>query len=52
MALAPPGSALSRRRPERSQQASRKIGPDKDTPHVSAPMIVEYITDLELLGVL
>jgi fatty acid CoA ligase FadD9 len=29
-----------------------KIGPDKDIPHVSAPIIVKYITDLELLGVL
>jgi len=27
-----------------------KIGPDKDIPHVSAPVIVKYITDLELLG--
>jgi fatty acid CoA ligase FadD9 len=29
-----------------------KIGPDKDIPHVSAPMIVKYLTDLELLGLL
>ncbi|TFV56049.1 NAD-dependent epimerase/dehydratase family protein [Mycobacterium sp. PS03-16] len=29
-----------------------KIGPDKDIPHVSAPMIVKYATDLELLGLL
>ena len=29
-----------------------KIGPDKDIPHVSAPIIVKYITDLELLGLL
>ncbi|UQC00783.1 carboxylic acid reductase [Mycobacterium intracellulare] len=29
-----------------------KIGPDKDIPHVSAPVIVKYITDLELLGLL
>jgi fatty acid CoA ligase FadD9 len=27
-----------------------KIGPDKDIPHVTAPMIVKYITDLQLLG--
>ncbi len=27
-----------------------KIGPDKDIPHVSAPIIVKYITDLQLLG--
>lgn len=29
-----------------------KIGPDKDIPHVSARVIVKYITDLELLGLL
>jgi fatty acid CoA ligase FadD9 len=29
-----------------------KIGPDKDIPHISAPMIVKYITDLKLLGLL
>jgi fatty acid CoA ligase FadD9 len=29
-----------------------KIGPDKDIPHVSAPIIVKYITNLQLLGLL
>ncbi|WP_193044345.1 carboxylic acid reductase [Mycolicibacterium baixiangningiae] len=29
-----------------------KIGPDKDIPHLSAPAIVKYLTDLELLGLL
>ena len=29
-----------------------KIGPDKDIPHVTAPVIVKYITNLELLGLL
>ncbi len=29
-----------------------KIGPDKDIPHVSAPIILKYVTDLELLGLL
>ena len=29
-----------------------KIGPDKDIPHLSAPVIVKYVTDLELLGLL
>ena len=29
-----------------------KIGPDKDIPHVTAPMIVKYMTDLQLLGLL
>ncbi|MCZ8381556.1 carboxylic acid reductase [Mycobacterium sp. CPCC 205372] len=29
-----------------------KIGADKDIPHVTAPVIVKYVTDLELLGLL
>ena len=29
-----------------------KIGPDKDIPHVSAPVIVKYVTNLQLLGLL
>jgi fatty acid CoA ligase FadD9 len=29
-----------------------KIGPDKDIPHVTPAMIVKYVTDLELLGLL
>ena len=29
-----------------------KIGPDKDIPHLTAPVIVKYVTDLELLGLL
>jgi fatty acid CoA ligase FadD9 len=29
-----------------------KIGADKDIPHVTAPVIVKYATDLELLGLL
>jgi amino acid adenylation domain-containing protein/thioester reductase-like protein len=29
-----------------------KIGPNGDIPHVSAPIIVKYVTDLQLLGVL
>ena len=32
-----------------------KIGPDKDIPdipHVSAPIIIKYVTDLKLLGLL
>jgi fatty acid CoA ligase FadD9 len=29
-----------------------KVGPDKDIPHVSAEVIVKYITDLQLLGLL
>jgi len=29
-----------------------KIGPDKDIPHITAPVIVKYVTDLKLLGLL
>jgi fatty acid CoA ligase FadD9 len=29
-----------------------KIGPDKDIPHISSAVIVKYVTDLELLGLL
>jgi fatty acid CoA ligase FadD9 len=29
-----------------------KIGPDKDIPHLTAPVIVKYITDLKVLGLL
>jgi fatty acid CoA ligase FadD9 len=29
-----------------------KVGPDKDIPHVSAEIILKYITDLHLLGLL
>jgi glycopeptidolipid biosynthesis protein len=29
-----------------------KIGPDNDIPHVSAPVVVKYVTDLKLLGLL
>ena len=39
---------------ERFQAAVQeaKIGPDKDIPHVSAPVVVKYAKDLELLGLL
>ncbi|HTI77404.1 MAG TPA: carboxylic acid reductase [Mycobacterium sp.] len=36
----------------RAAVQDNKIGPDKDIPHVTAPVIVKYITDLELLGLL
>jgi fatty acid CoA ligase FadD9 len=29
-----------------------KVGPDKDIPHISAPIIAKYVTDLQLLGLL
>ena len=36
----------------RAAVQDNKVGPEKDIPHVSAPVIVKYITDLELLGLL
>jgi fatty acid CoA ligase FadD9 len=36
----------------RSAVQDAKIGPDKDIPHVSAPIIIKYVTDLQLLGLL
>jgi fatty acid CoA ligase FadD9 len=36
----------------RSAVQDAKIGPDKDIPHVTPQVIVKYITDLELLGLL
>jgi fatty acid CoA ligase FadD9 len=36
----------------RSAVEEAKIGPDKDIPHISAPIIVKYITNLQLLGLL
>ena len=36
----------------RSAVQDAKIGPDKDIPHVTAAVIVKYITDLQLLGLL
>ena len=36
----------------RTAVQDNKIGPDKDIPHITAPVIVKYITDLELLGLL
>ncbi|MDT5095753.1 MAG: fatty acid CoA ligase FadD9 [Mycobacterium sp.] len=36
----------------RSAVQDAKISPDKDIPHVSAAVIVKYITDLQLLGLL
>ena len=36
----------------RSAVRDAKIGPDKDIPHVTPEIIVKYITDLQLLGLL
>jgi thioester reductase-like protein len=29
-----------------------KIGPDHDIPHISAPVVLKYLTNLKLLGLL
>ncbi len=36
----------------RSAVQDAKIGPDKDIPHIAPPIIVKYITNLQLLGLL
>jgi fatty acid CoA ligase FadD9 len=36
----------------RAAAQDAKIGPDKDIPHITAEIIVKYITDLQLLGLL
>jgi len=36
----------------RTAVQNAKIGADKDIPHIGAPVIVKYITDLQLLGLL
>ncbi|MEZ0052669.1 fatty acid CoA ligase FadD9 [Mycobacterium sp. MAA66] len=36
----------------RSAVQDAKVGADKDIPHICAPVIVKYITDLQLLGLL
>jgi len=36
----------------RSAVQDAKIGPDKDIPHVTPQVIVKYVTDLQLLGLL
>ncbi len=36
----------------RSAVQDAKIGPDKDIPHVTPEIIVKYVTDLQLLGLL
>jgi fatty acid CoA ligase FadD9 len=36
----------------RAAVQNAKISPDKDIPHVTTPVIVKYITDLQLLGLL
>ncbi|WP_407937580.1 amino acid adenylation domain-containing protein [Mycolicibacterium novocastrense] len=54
-ALQPPEPTLSSFAPaDRFQAAVReaKVGPDNDIPHVSAPVIVKYVTDLQMLGLL
>jgi fatty acid CoA ligase FadD9 len=36
----------------RAADQEAKIGPDKDIPHVSPPIIVKYVTNLQLIGLL
>jgi fatty acid CoA ligase FadD9 len=36
----------------RSATHEAKIGLNKDVPHITTPVIVKYITDLQLLGML
>jgi fatty acid CoA ligase FadD9 len=36
----------------RSAVQEAKIGPDKDVPHITPPVIIKYITDLQLLDLL
>jgi fatty acid CoA ligase FadD9 len=36
----------------RSAVQRASIGPDKDIPHIASPLIVKYITNLQLLGLL
>ncbi|VEG54325.1 thioester reductase-like protein [Mycolicibacterium aurum] len=36
----------------RTAVQNAKIGPDKDIPHITPPVIVKYVTDLEQLGLL
>jgi fatty acid CoA ligase FadD9 len=36
----------------RAAVQDEKIGPDKDIPHVSAALIIKYITNLHMLGLL
>ncbi|WP_094288542.1 non-ribosomal peptide synthetase [Mycobacterium lehmannii] len=53
--LQPPEPTLGSFAPaDRFQTAVReaKIGPEDDIPHVSAPVIVKYVTDLQMLGLL
>jgi fatty acid CoA ligase FadD9 len=36
----------------RSAVRDAKIGPDKDIPHITPEVIVKYVTDLRLIGLL
>ena len=45
------GSTVSTKRFRAAVQGV-KLGTDKDIPHVTPKIIVKYITDLELLGLL
>ena len=36
----------------RTAVQDHKVGPDKDIPQITTPVIIKYITDLKLLGLL
>jgi thioester reductase-like protein len=36
----------------RASVQEAKVGPNSDIPHVSQPIVIKYITDLQLLGLL
>jgi thioester reductase-like protein len=48
----PPSGSYASSDRFRAAVQKAKIGPDKDIPHVSAPIIIKYVTDLQLLGLL
>jgi fatty acid CoA ligase FadD9 len=48
----PLNGALASTERFRTAVQEAKVGPDKDIPHITAPLIVKYITDLQLLGLL
>jgi fatty acid CoA ligase FadD9 len=48
----PIGGATAPTHRFRAAVQDAKIGPDKDIAHITAPMIINYITNLQLLGLL
>jgi fatty acid CoA ligase FadD9 len=48
----PVNGALASTERFRAAVHAAKVGPDKDIPHITATLIVKYVTDLRLLGLL